>query len=232
MKLYREKQRLILTTMKEGEELERGWALKFEWANVGFVGFVFRRDLRGFTLNFFAWVSLHISLATAGPVDPEAEVKLYGGYLVPRHALATWMWRFNGGGSQLSDAGVYREWNYGDAILGVPVFSERSHGTILKKLEMPEASYGLEVTIDEGTWKRPRWPLARRRYRARIQVADEREIPVPLPEGKESGTYGETRNNLTTKNVDTIIADYKRDLMEERKFVGGSYNWRPKEATS
>lgn len=230
MKLYREKKRLIITTMKEGAELERGWALKFEWAKVGFIGFVFRRDLRGFTLNFFAWWSLHVSLAIAGSEKPDAEVKLYGGYLVPRDSVVTWMWRFNGGNSQVSDPGLYREWNYADALLGRPAFSERSLGTFQRVLEMPEGPYWLKITLDEGSWKRPRWPWARRQYRARLEVEDEGEIPVPMPDGKESGTYGETRNGLKSRNLEKILKDYKRDLIEERRLVTGDADWRPSNA--
>lgn len=202
--------------------------VKLEWGNLGWLGFAFRRDLRGFTLNFFVFFNLHISFAySQGSAD--REVKTYGGFIMLREMLAVWQWAWTGGGSEISKPGTFKQWNYGDALLGAPAFSSHDRPAVEHKLEMPEASYGLLVTVGVGEWKRPRSPFTKRLYRARIQVADDREIPVPTDaDGGESGTYGETRNGLKTGNVAKIVDDYKFDLMEERKFVGGSYDWKPK----
>lgn len=226
MRTFHDKRKLIIATKNDS-------AVKIEWGRLGWLGLAFRRDLRGFTLNFFLYFNFHISVAYGVP-KPETEVKTWGGFIMPREMLAVWQWAWTGGGSEVSkDAGTFREWNYGNAILGKQQFGERSLGTFTRKLEMPEGNYGLEITLDEGSWRRPRWPFVKRMYRARIQVADDREIPVPLDDkGQESGTYGETRNGLNTRNIDKIVKDYKFDLMEERRWVGGSYDWRPKEVSS
>lgn len=225
MKVWRAPHRIYIKNGNVDDGISRG--VKIEWGQLGWLGFAFRKDPNGFTLNFFVWFNLHISFAS-GRYNPDGEVKTYGGMLMLREMLATWQWAWTGGGSELSKPGTFKQWNYGDAIFGEPAFTSYDKPTVYEKLEMPEGNYGLDITVGEGKWKRPRSPFTKRLFRARIQVADDREIPVPLEGGEESGTYGETRNGLKTGNVKHIIADYKHDLMEERKFVGGSYDWRPK----
>lgn len=206
--------------------------LKLEWGRLGWFGFAFRRDIRGFTLNLFLYWNFHVSFAFLAARD-DVEVKTYGGFIMPREQLAVWQWAWTGGGSEINAPGTFKEFPYGDFILGRKQFAERTVGNFQRKLEMPEGVYGLEIQLDEGSWKRPRSPFTKRMFRARIQVADDREIPVPLDDkGAESGTYGETRNALKTSNIDKIVADYKHDLMEERRWVGGSYDWQPKEKAS
>ncbi len=228
MKIWRDKHRLFIKNGKTDDGISRG--VKIEWGKLGWFGFAYRQDPNGFTLNFFAYWNLHISFAS-GRYNPDGEVKTYGGMIVPQEKIITWQWAWTGGGSEVSKPGTFKQFAYGDILLGEPVFSERRIGVFEKKLEMPEAAYGLEITLDEGSWKRPRSPFTRRQYRARILVADDREIPVPLSETEDSGTYGETRNGLKTRNIEKILKAYKHDLLEERRFVGGSYDWRPKNLT-
>lgn len=204
--------------------------LKLEWGRLGWFGAAVRRDLRGFTLNFFLYWNLHISFAYSQE-RADSEVKTYGGMIVPAEMVMIWQWAWTGGGSEVSKPGTFLQWAYGDTLLGEPVFSERSLGTFKRVLEMPEGPYWLDITVDEGSWKRPRSPFTRRVYRARIVVENEGEIPVPLEGGEESGTYGETRNGLKTRSLDKIIKAYKRDLMMERKSVTGDEYWQPKSLT-
>lgn len=201
--------------------------LKLEWGRLGWFGAAFRRDLRGFTLNFFLYFNLHISFAYSQE-RPDSEVKTYGFMLVPREMMMILQWAWTGGGSEVSKPGKFKQWAYGDQLFGEPVFAERQVGEYRRVMEMPEGPYWLDIILDEGSWKRPRSPFTRRQYRARIVVENEGEIPVPLENGEESGTYGETRNGLKTRNLDKIIKDYKKDLMMERKFVAGDEFWRPK----
>ena len=201
--------------------------LKLEWGRLGWFGAAFRRDLRGFTLNFFLYFNLHISFAYSQE-KPDSEVKTYGFMIVPRDLMLILQWAWTGGGSEVSKPGKFKQWAYGDQLFGEPVFAERQVGEYRRVMEMPEGPYWLDIILDEGSWKRPRSPFTRRQYRARIVVENEGEIPVPLENGEESGTYGETRNGLKTRNLDKIIKDYKKDLMMERKFVAGDEFWRPK----
>jgi len=222
MKTVRLKHGVVLMTNKN----ERG--VKLEWGRLGWFGFAVRRDLRGFTLNFFLYWNLHISFAFSQE-KADTEVKTYGGMIVLREMVATWQWAWTGGGSEVSKPGTFKEFAYGDAIFGEPVFAERNIGTFKRVLELPEGPYWLEIVLDEGSWKRPRSPFTRRVYRAKIVVDNEGEIPVPTDaNGGETGTYGETRNGLKTRNLEKIVAAYKRDLMMERKFVAGDEYWRPK----
>jgi len=220
MKIFRDKRKLIL---KIGEH--RG--IKLEWGTLGWLGFAYRQDPNGFTLNFFLIVNLHLSYASGKDLG-DREVKTWGGFLMPKQMIATWQWAWTGGGSEMSSPGTFKEWNFGDQIFGAPVFTESTMGTFLRDLEMPEATYPLEITVDQGAWKRPRSPFTRRVWRAKIEVADGGEIPVPMPEGEDSATYGETRNDTKTPLPTRIMEAYKRDLMEERRIVGGSYDWQPK----
>lgn len=220
MKSVRLKHGIVLVSKND-----RG--VKLEWGRLGWFGFAVRRDLRGFTLNFFLYWNLHISFAYSQG-SPDTEVKTYGLMIMPREMLVVWQWAWTGGGSEVSKPGTFKQWAYGDAILGEPVFAERNLGEFKRVLEMPEGPYWLDITLDEGSWHRPRSLFTRRQYRARIVVENGGEIPVPTSKTEESGTYGETRNGLSTRSLDKIVADYKRDLMMERKFVAGDEYWRPK----
>lgn len=204
--------------------------LKLEWGRLGWFGAAFRRDLRGFTLNFFLYWNLHISFAYSQE-KPDSEVKTYGFMIVPRDLMLILQWAWTGGGSEVSKPGTFKQINYGDILLGEPVFAERVVTNVLDwPFEMPEGPYYLDVKISEGAWKRPRSPFTRRLYRAVIVVSDGGEIPVPLQGGEESGTYGETRQGLKTKSLRRILKAYRRDLIEERRFVAGDADWRPKNA--
>lgn len=223
MKLVRLKHGVALIANKD-----RG--LKLEWGRLGWFGAAFRRDLRGFTLNFFFYFNFHLSFAYSQE-RPDVEVKTYGGMIVPRDQMAIWQWAWTGGGSEVSDRGLFKQFLYGDFLLGEPVFTE-SVVTDVKDwpFEMPEGPYWLDVKISQGAWKRPRSPFTRRLYRAVITVSDGGEIPVPLQGGEETGTYGETRQGLKTKSLKRILRAYRRDLIEERRFVAGDADWRPKNA--
>lgn len=226
MKLITAKNKLMLHMGEEG--VNRG--IKIEVGRVGWIGFVFRRDVGGFTLNFFLIGNLHLSWSS-GRWDPDQEVKAYGGYIWPKAGEAIWMWRWNGGGSELARAGTMKSYPYMDRWFGKTVFSEKVVTRVLDwPLEMPEGPYYLDVTIERGKWTRPRWPFSRKRYRARIEVSNGGEIPVPLKDGTETGTYGETRNNLKSGSLNKVLRDYKFDLLRERHFVAGDEDWRPKNA--
>ena len=207
MKTVRLKHGIVWVTKKDK-------GLKLEWGRLGWFGLAFRRDLRGFTLNFFMYFNFHISFAYSQE-RPDSEVKTYGVMLMPVQQMITLQWAWTGGGSELSKPGTFKEFRYGDVLLGEPVFAERQVGEYRRVMEMPEGPYWLDIILDEGSWKRPRSPFTRRVFRAKIEVTDGGEIPVPLENGEETGTYGETRNGLKTRNLDKIIKDYKRDLMME-----------------
>lgn len=224
--LLRDKNKLMLHMGPEG--VKRG--IKAEVGRVGWFGFVFRRDVEGFTLNFFAYWNLHISWMS-GKWDPDREVKAYGGYVWPKAGEAVWLWGWNGGGSQLDEPGVMKSYPYMDKWFGKTMFSERVVTNVTDwPFEMPEGVYYLDIKIEQAKWSRPWWPFTRKRYRARIEVSDGGEIPVPLKDGTESGTYGETRNMLKSGSLNKLLKAYRFDLIQERRFVAGDPDWRPKDA--
>jgi len=224
MRFTRLKHGIMLVTSKDS-------GVKLEWGRLGWFGLAVRRDLRGFTLNLFLYFSLHLSFAFHGERS-DSEVKTYGGYIWPRAGQAIWLWAWNGGGSEISDPGTYKELNYMDFLFGRPVFTEKVLSNVTDwPLEMPEGPYYLDIRIERAKWKRPRWPFSSKKYRARIEVSEGKEIPVPTDDhGGESGTYGETRNDIKSGSLNRLLRSYKRDLIMERKFVTGDADWRPKDA--
>jgi hypothetical protein len=75
-------------------------------------------------------------------------------------------------------------------------------------IPMPEGPYKAEITLTEDTWKRPRWFVASREYRAKIEL----EKPIPHP-GKgtcshncnDDGLYGLTTNAKTIAEAIGVV---------------------------
>lgn len=67
--------------------------------------------------------------------------------------------------------------NFLDALLGRPKYSESPRIPYDVFIQMPEGNYPAQVEMYTSIWKRPRWPWATRVRRANIEV--EGGIPIP-----------------------------------------------------
>lgn len=70
-----------------------------------------------------------------------------------------------------------------DLLLGKQDYNKRELSTERVDVVMPEGSYPATVVLFESTWKRPRWPFARRLVRAEITP----DTPIGEPGKGENG---------------------------------------------
>lgn len=126
------------------------------------------------------------------------------------------------------------KWRHGhfdpvDWLLGRTSFSRRVLRTAEAVVPMPERGYPAMVSLEEHTWRRPRWPFPRRLYRADIEV--EGGVPVP---GKGESDYdcGEDAIFSMTCLAHTpeeAVGRFVESTLTRRQRYGGR-DWRPAEA--
>ena len=122
----------------------------------------------------------------------------------------------------------YRRGNFSPArfLLGKEVHIKRPIETVGALVPMPEREYPCTVTLFESTWKRPRWPWARRLLRAEVEMA----TPIPFPgSGESEWNCGEDAAHSLTVNaatVDEAIAAMVAAVSRDRRKNGGAL-WRP-----
>lgn len=122
----------------------------------------------------------------------------------------------------------WRDGNFNptDFLLGDEDYNKREIETVDRVVEMPEGPYPVTVTMFESTWKRPRWPRARRMVRAEVKA--ERGIPHP---GKgenawdcdEDATYSSTS---PASNPDEAVESLRAYVLDRRRRYGGE-GWLP-----
>jgi len=124
--------------------------------------------------------------------------------------------------------------NVVDFIFGQTKHERRAlAGPVPVKIPMPERAYDATVTIEERTWRRPRWPFVWHRMVG--HDIDCKLDPVPHP-GKgeseydcgEDATYGMSGQNKSG-TVEEAIASLVESTMNSRRRHGGSVMWAPKE---
>jgi hypothetical protein len=99
-----------------------------------------------------------------------------------------------------------------------------------RKIPMLEGEYDADITIEERTWKRARWPFVWHRS-LYADVTVEKGVPV---EGKgenswdcgQDATYG---MHFPCKSVSEAAAYFTSSMMKNRERYGGK-NWKPREA--
>lgn len=96
---------------------------------------------------------------------------------------------------------------------------------------MPEHPYPATVRLFESTWKRPRWPFARRMVRAEIEV----EGGIPHP-GKGENSWDcddDATYSLTcqARTAEDAVAKLVGSVLRDRRNYGGR-SWRPREAVA
>jgi len=116
--------------------------------------------------------------------------------------------------------------HYLDALLGDYEHSERPLVERDVEVHMPEGKYAGHCLITEGTWRRKRWPFARRVVRAKIEMTE----PVPVPgKGENSWDCGQDAIHGSTfpaASVAEAVGKFVGDVLRTRERYGGP-NWRP-----
>jgi hypothetical protein len=116
--------------------------------------------------------------------------------------------------------------NPADFFLGRNKYASRTLKDETRSLAMPEGSYPVRIELKEDSWKRPRWPWARKIVRAHIEI--EKGIPTP-GKGENSWDCGEDATfGLTcpASTFDEALSHLYASVMRDRERYGGK-NWRP-----
>lgn len=117
-----------------------------------------------------------------------------------------------------------------DLTLGRSKYSKRIIATHDATVPMPEANYPAKVTIEEATWRRPRWPFKSTHLSALIEV----ESGVPIPgKGENDWDCGEDAIFATGSSDPTVpgaVAALVKSALETRERYGGR-NWQPQRTT-
>jgi hypothetical protein len=117
-----------------------------------------------------------------------------------------------------------------DLLMGKSSYSKRTLGVVESAVEMPEGNYPCKVEMFESTWKRTRWPFAKKLIRADVQMYK----PVPHPgKGENSwdqdddATYSMT---CMANNPDEAIDKLAASVNRERRKYGGR-DWKPEKVS-
>lgn len=115
-----------------------------------------------------------------------------------------------------------------DFLLGGDKASHRDLEERDVQIAMLEKTYDINVKIQEWTWKRPRWPFAKKLLRAHVEPKE----PVPVPgKGTAEWNCGQDAiysSTFTASTIDEAVATFTARLLETRGKYGGQ-NWKPQE---
>lgn len=114
-----------------------------------------------------------------------------------------------------------------DVLFGRPAHSERDLENARVEVPMPEGAYLATVRMFESSWKRPRWPIAKKLIRAEITP----DKPIPFPgKGENSWDCGEDATHSMTCAADSpfkAAMALSESVMKSRVRHGG-HAWRPR----
>lgn len=97
-----------------------------------------------------------------------------------------------------------------DLLFGKQHYSKRELSTERVDVPMPEGTYPASVVLFESTWKRPRWPIARRLIRAEITP----DTPIGEPGKGENGWDCEDDAAYSLTTVASSAAEAAQALCE------------------
>lgn len=136
------------------------------------------------------------------------------------------IWNWDAGWSSKQPKWMSFSFNPIDFFLGRQKYERRIISTHDALVPMPEARYQATVTIEECTWKRPRWPFKLRRLSSTIEV--EKGVPVP-GKGENSWDCDEDAIFSTGSSEPTVagaVSAMVKAALSTRERHGGK-NWMP-----
>lgn len=113
-----------------------------------------------------------------------------------------------------------------DIVFGRRKYAHKPLDHEKRTLTMPEGGYPVEIELAEDSWKRPRWPWARKILRANIECAG--GVPVP-GKGENSWDQGQDAIYSLTceaKSFQDALSKLHASVMNSRERHGGR-NWKP-----
>lgn len=189
--------------------------------------FVFEREI---CFSFGIWFLFNFYLTFAFPFLPNWDYE--HGDRVLNIRICDWaiwinLWR-NDDGESRNDP-WYKKLivlHIDNFFLGKRKYSERNISEHYAEIPMPEANYPAKITFFESTWKRPRWPYARRMIRANVEMV----TPIPFPgKGENSWDCDDDATFSMTGPYDTVdaaVEAVQKSVMRDRERYGG-HDWQP-----
>lgn len=122
----------------------------------------------------------------------------------------------------------WMDWNFdcADFFFGKTRYSQRVLRKVPVEVPLPEGVYPGSVEVEESTWKRPRWPWAKRVIRTHIET--ERYIPIP-GKGENSwdcGDDGIDAQSCRAETPEDAVGELVKTVLKYRSQRGGR-DWKP-----
>lgn len=118
--------------------------------------------------------------------------------------------------------------HFDDFLLGKNDYSIREEPPVNVIISMPEGDYPATVTLSEQVWKRPRWPIARKRKGANVDIKAPGGVPIP---GKGEMSYNCGEDGFTSIGTSATTIDgavlAAIDSVNKRRLRYGGPDWRP-----
>lgn len=110
--------------------------------------------------------------------------------------------------------------NIPDLFLGSSKYTPIPISTHHRTLNLPEGSYGININMIRGLWKRPRWPMPTVIMKA--EVIPEKPIPVP---GKGENSWDCDEDSIQSsmfpaETPEEALDKFYKDIMDTRKKRG------------
>lgn len=125
--------------------------------------------------------------------------------------------KFDWGWSSKMPKWMDGSFNIPDFFLGRSKYSTEVLSMHEVLIPMPEGNYPARVKMDKSTWKRPRWPFAKVRYGAMVDMR--RSIPFE-GKGENSWDCGEDAlfgKSCLANNVEDAIASTVKSVLQSRR---------------
>jgi len=91
-------------------------------------------------------------------------------------------------------------------------------------VHLPEAIYPVKVHVFESTWKRPRWPIAKKMIRCRVEPIDQKHgIPSHAGKGENSWDMDDDATFSMTVPVSSAreaITHFEKSILDDRERYG------------
>lgn len=186
--------------------------------------FVFERELH---FNIGLWGLFCLFFSITHPIFPHWKEDRTTGIRIFDNAIWIDIW--------VNENEWRRDWPFwkkthrispADILLGRPEHCEGEVSEHQVMVKMPEGEYPAKVKMFTSTWKRPRWPFAKRLRRADIEP----ETPIPLPgKGENSwdmdddATYSMT---CPAESPEEAAIRLAASVIRDREKYGGK-DWLP-----
>lgn len=125
------------------------------------------------------------------------------------------------------DGWLHWSFDWKRALLGKMDYKNEVLNEFRSFVLMPEGSYPCTVTIEESTWKRPRWKAITRKY-----AAFKFDKPIPIP-GKGENSWDmdddaicQTTVQMESENPSDAAKAIAARIQQRRERYGGA-NWTP-----